>query len=159
MILNLFNLVIFKWSPLWQAFFSCFVAVFIYNFARERCKQMKRVIKERTRNVTRLRDIFHLFWILGFMCFCFSLSLPSIIWNWPLRKQNFTSTGSKGHGLWFVFGGFRSVLCGSAFQGSLFVIKTMIDGSENAMVKAAFKFQSSRVFEKHSNPRFDSFGS
>ena len=31
--------------------------------------------------------------------------------NGPLRKQNFTLTGLKGHGLWFVFGGFRSVLC------------------------------------------------
>ena len=30
--------------------------------------------------------------------------------NGPLRKQNFTLTGSKGHGLWFVIGGFRSVL-------------------------------------------------
>ena len=29
----------------------------------------------------------------------------------PLRKQTFTSMGSKGHGLWFVIGGFRSVLC------------------------------------------------
>ena len=31
--------------------------------------------------------------------------------NGPLRKQNFTLTGSKGHGFWFVIGGFRSVLC------------------------------------------------
>ena len=38
--------------------------------------------------------------------------------NGPLRKQNFTLTGSKGHGLWFVIGGFRSVLCVSVFQGS-----------------------------------------
>ena len=30
--------------------------------------------------------------------------------NGPLRKQNFTLTGSKGHGLWFLIGGFRSVL-------------------------------------------------
>ena len=29
----------------------------------------------------------------------------------PLRKQNFTLTGSKGHGLWCVIGGFRSLLC------------------------------------------------
>ena len=42
--------------------------------------------------------------------------------NGPLRKQNFTLTGSKGHGLWFVIGGFRSVLCVSVFQGSLLVI-------------------------------------
>ena len=27
----------------------------------------------------------------------------------PLRKHKFTSIGSKGHRLWFVIGGFRSV--------------------------------------------------
>ena len=37
----------------------------------------------------------------------------------PLRKRKFTSTG---HCLWFVIGGFRSVLWGSVFQGSLLVI-------------------------------------
>ena len=39
-----------------------------------------------------------------------------------LRKRKFTSTGSKGHCLWFVIGGFRSVLRVSVFQGSLHVI-------------------------------------
>ena len=34
----------------------------------------------------------------------------------PLRKQKFTSAGSKGHGLWFVIGGFQSVLYVSVFQ-------------------------------------------
>ena len=29
----------------------------------------------------------------------------------PLRKQNFTNTGSKGHDFWSVIGGFRSVFC------------------------------------------------
>ena len=38
--------------------------------------------------------------------------------NGPLREQNFTLTGSKGHGLSFVIGGFRSVLCVSVFDGS-----------------------------------------
>ena len=42
--------------------------------------------------------------------------------NGPLRKQNFTLKGSKGHGLWLVIGGFRSVLCVSVFQDSLLVI-------------------------------------
>ena len=42
--------------------------------------------------------------------------------NGPLRKQNFTLTGWKGHGFWFVIGGFRSVLCVSVFQGLLLVI-------------------------------------
>ena len=49
--------------------------------------------------------------------------------NGPLGKQNFILTGSKGHGLWFVIGGFRSILCVCVFQGSLPVIVTMIDGS------------------------------
>ena len=40
----------------------------------------------------------------------------------PLRKRKFTSTGSKGHCLCFVIGGFRSVLWVSVFQGSLLVI-------------------------------------
>ena len=39
--------------------------------------------------------------------------------NGPLRKQNFTLTGSKGQGLWFVIGGFRCVLC---FYVSRFVV-------------------------------------
>ena len=50
--------------------------------------------------------------------------------NGPLRKQNFTLTGSKGHCLCFVIGGCRSVLCVSVSQGSLLVIIIMIDGSE-----------------------------
>ena len=33
-----------------------------------------------------------------------------------------------------VVGGFRSVLCVSAFQGSLFVIVIMIDSSENTQL-------------------------
>ena len=40
----------------------------------------------------------------------------------PLRKRKFSSTGSKGHCLWFVIGGFRSVFWVSVFQGSLLVI-------------------------------------
>ena len=40
----------------------------------------------------------------------------------PLRKEKFTSMGSKGSGLWFVIGGFRSSLCVSLFHGSLLVI-------------------------------------
>ena len=50
--------------------------------------------------------------------------------NGPLRKQYFTLTVSKGHRLWFVIGGFQSILCVSVFQGSLLVIIIMIDGSE-----------------------------
>ena len=58
--------------------------------------------------------------------------------NGPLRKQNFTLAGSKGHGLWFVIGGFRSVLCVSVFQGSLLVIVTVIDGSEKRNYEGRF---------------------
>ena len=58
--------------------------------------------------------------------------------NGPLRKQNFTSTGSKGQGLLFVIGGFRSVLCVSVFPGKLPVIVTMIDGSEKRTCEGGF---------------------
>ena len=47
--------------------------------------------------------------------------------------------GSKGHGLWFVIGGFQSVLRVSVFQGALLVIVIMIDGSKNTIVNAAFE--------------------
>ena len=62
--------------------------------------------------------------------------------NGPLRKQNFPLTGSKGQGLWFVIGGFRSVWCVSVFQGSLLVIVIMIGGSENRHCECTFKSQS-----------------
>ena len=46
--------------------------------------------------------------------------------NGPLRKQNFTLTGSKAHGLWFLIGGFGSVLWVSVFQDSHFIFKYCI---------------------------------
>ena len=46
--------------------------------------------------------------------------------------------GSKGHGLWFVIGGFQSVLCVSVFQGSLLLIVIMIDGSEKRNCEGGF---------------------
>ena len=52
--------------------------------------------------------------------------------NRPLRKQN------SGHGLWFVIGGFQSVLCVSVFQGSMLVIVIMIDGSEKCNCEGGF---------------------
>ena len=58
--------------------------------------------------------------------------------NGPLRKQNFSLTGLKGHGLWLLIGGFRSVLWVSVFQGSLLVIVIMIDGSEKRNCEGAF---------------------
>ena len=58
--------------------------------------------------------------------------------NGPLRKQNFKLTGSKGHGLWFVIGGFRAILRVSVFQGSLLVIVVMIDGSEKRNCEGSF---------------------
>ena len=56
----------------------------------------------------------------------------------PLRKRDFTLTGSKGHALWFVIGGFRSVMCVSVFQGSLLGIVIMIDGSEKRNCESGF---------------------
>ena len=56
----------------------------------------------------------------------------------PLRKQNFTYRGSKGHGLWSVIGGFQSILCVSVFRGSLLVIVIMIDGSEKRNCEGGF---------------------
>ena len=58
--------------------------------------------------------------------------------NGPLRKQNFTLTGSKGHGLGFVIGVFQSVLCVSVFQCALLVIVIMIDGSEKPNCEGGF---------------------
>ena len=58
--------------------------------------------------------------------------------NGPLRKQNFTLMGSKGHGLRFVIGGFRSILYVSVFQGSLPVIVIMIDGSKKRNCEGGF---------------------
>ena len=40
----------------------------------------------------------------------------------PFRKHMFTCTSSKGHGLRFVIGGFRSVLFVSCFKVRCFVI-------------------------------------
>ena len=52
-----------------------------------------------------------------FVFFCFVNYLSG-----PLRKYIFTYTSSKGHGLWFVIGGFRSVLFISCFKVRCFVI-------------------------------------
>ena len=51
--------------------------------------------------------------VFGFWGFlrCQSTSEGSVLSSGPLGKQNFASTGSKGHGLWFVTGGLWSVLC------------------------------------------------
>ena len=69
----------------------------------------------------------------------------------PLREQTFTSTGSKGHGLLFVTGGFRSVMFVSVLQGSLLVILIVIDGSEKRKCEGGFlNFKVPRVFEKRS---------
>ena len=58
--------------------------------------------------------------------------------NGPLRKQDFTLMSSKGQGLGFVIGGFRSVLCVSVFQGSLLVVVIMIDGSKKRNCEGGF---------------------
>ena len=54
-----------------------------------------------------------------FLNHCRKISVPSLsiifeglaLSSGPLRKQKFTSIGSKGHGLWFAIGGFGFVLC------------------------------------------------
>ena len=56
-----------------------------------------------------------------------------------LGFQNFTLTSSKGHGLWFVIGGFQSFLC---VLVSRFVacdrFDIMIDGSEKCRCEGGF---------------------
>ena len=55
-------------------------------------------------------------WILKFKSqLTFAFFATVIHLRGPLRKQNFSLTDSKGHGLWFVIGGFWSVLCVSVF--------------------------------------------
>ena len=68
----------------------------------------------------------------------------------PLRKQNFTVTGSKSHSLWFVIYPF---FCVSVFQGSLLVILIWLTAAKSACVKAAFELQSLHVFEKCTKPK------
>ena len=47
----------------------------------------------------------------------------------PLREQNFTLTGLKGHGLSLVPGGFWSIWCVFVFQSLLLVIILMTGGT------------------------------
>ena len=49
----------------------------------------------------------------------------------PLKKHMFTCMSSKGHGLWFVIGGFQAVLFVSAFN-------KMIDWTEKATIPSKF---------------------
>ena len=69
----------------------------------------------------------------------------------PLRKRKFSSTGSKGHCLWFVIGGFRSVLWVSVFQGSLLVIVMTINGNEKRNCEGGFWASEFACFEKPSD--------
>ena len=63
----------------------------------------------------------HVFlWLVRFDPFVKKMSDANHL-SGPLRKRKFPSMGSKGHCLWFVIGGFRSVLRVSVFQGSLLV--------------------------------------
>jgi len=61
--------------------------------------------------------------------------------NGPIRKHMFTCTSSEGHGLWFVIGGFRSVLFVSCFNVRCFVIvlfRTIMD--ELSLLRRLFWF-------------------
>ena len=71
--------------------------------------------------------------------------------NGPLRKQDSTLMGSKGQDLWFVIGGFWSVLCVSVFQGSLLVVIIMIDGSEKRNCEGGFWTLEVKFYEKYNN--------
>ena len=62
----------------------------------------------------------------------------------PRRKQEFSSTASKGHGLWVVIGRFRSVLC-VVFQ-RFFACGHDYDWRQR-IKKGALKLRISRVFE------------
>ena len=67
----------------------------------------------------------------------------------PRRKQKFTwTTSSKGHSLWFVFGGFWSILSVSVFQGSLLVA---CSSKKHYCKLVGFLFQSLCFIEKRSN--------
>ena len=58
--------------------------------------------------------------------------------NGPLRKQNFTLTGSKGHGLWSLIGGFWSVLCVSVWKRLLnFRVRMFVKSAVIAVSKAS----------------------
>ena len=92
-----------------------------------------------SQNCPQITALFTNLWILKFksqLTIAFLAAVNHL--NGPLRKQNFTLTGSKRHGLWFVICGFRSVLCVSVFQGSLLVIVIMIDGSEKRNCEGGF---------------------
>ena len=69
--------------------------------------------------------------------------------NRNLRKQKFTSTSSKGHGLRFVIGEFLYILW---FCYLLLVIVIIIASAKDTIIivnyKLAFKVQNSRVIEK-----------
>ena len=60
--------------------------------------------------------------------------------NWRLRflLPSIILTGSKGHVLWFVIVGFRSVLFVSVFQGLFLVIVIMIDIREKRNCEGGF---------------------
>ena len=55
----------------------------------------------------------------------------------PLRTYMFTGMSSKGHGLWFVIGGFRSVLFVSGFKVRCFVI--VLFWGNNRLVELALQ--------------------
>ena len=70
-----------------------------------------------------VRVLFSLRCIRSIRCIALSIlqTLMKFLFN-HLKKHMFTWTSSKGHDLWFVIGGFRSVLFVSVFQGLLLVI-------------------------------------
>ena len=91
------------------------------NFERVQKKFKPEKKLNYNRSNHQITALFTNMWILKFkshLAIAFFTAINHL--NWPLRKQNFTLTSSKGHGFWFVIGGFQSILCVSVFQGYYF---------------------------------------
>ena len=90
----------------------------------------------------------------GFCIFCSVNHLSG-----PVRKQMFTCTSSKGHGLRFGIGGFRSVLFVSCFKVRCFVIvlfRAIID--QLRLLRrffCSFSFLSLAIIKQRHPPSFE----
>ena len=89
--------------------------------------------------------------------FAFSAAVNHL--SGPLRKQAFTSMGSKSHGLWSVIGGFDPFCVFLCFKVRCLWSQLWLTAAKNAIVKAAFELSSSRVCEKRSNSQDQSTNS
>ena len=112
---------------------------------------MSQLVQQRLRNVKKRTVMYvqscsfanlkrnSLYRAVRFAYFGFFCSVNHL--SGPLRKHIFTCMSSKGHGLWFVIGGFRSVLFVSCFKVRCFVIvlfRAIID--ELSLLRRLFWF-------------------